>query len=76
MKITSPELRTFNDWSNDGFKILKGTKSAQRNAQGIPLFSAEQVTKTGCTYIGQGEDGDEEDFDPDLPGNPADYGCS
>lgn len=78
MKTKQLELRTFQDWSNAGYKILKGSKHVKRNANGIPLFSNEQVTYTRTSYHGQGEEGDESfgcDFDPDLPGNPDDFGC-
>ena len=35
--------RTFEEWSNLGFKIIKGSKGKRVN--GLVLFSDEQVTK-------------------------------
>jgi len=37
-------LRTFNDWSQDGYKIKKGAKHVARNEKGECLFSRAQVT--------------------------------
>ncbi len=69
------ELKTFREWSDSGYMILKGSKSVGRGPNGVPLFSSEQVTYTRTPDVGQDED-DETEFDPDLPGNPADYGDS
>lgn len=67
------ETKTFQEWSSMGYKILKGSKSVGRNASGVCLFSAEQVHKAFQPDMGEF---DEDEFDPDLPGNPADYGDS
>jgi hypothetical protein len=40
-----PSIRTFKDWSQDGYKIRKGSKSIGRNEKGECLFSRRQVTK-------------------------------
>jgi len=37
-------LRTFNSWSQDGYKIKKGSKHVARDSEGRPLFSEHQVT--------------------------------
>jgi len=36
--------RTFDDWSQDGYKIKKGSKSIGKNEKGEYLFSHAQVT--------------------------------
>lgn len=68
------ELKTFQDWSDSGYMIMKGSKSVGRGPNGVPLFSSEQVAYTRTDYVGQGEEGDDDEYDPDLPGNPEDYG--
>jgi hypothetical protein len=40
------ELRSFNEWSKSGYKILKGEKAIARMNDGTPLFSEDQVEKT------------------------------
>lgn len=68
------ELRTFDAWSTDGYMILKGSKHVKRNEWGECLFSSEQVQYVGnFAYC---DEDCEEEFDQDLPGNPADYGHS
>lgn len=37
--------RTFREWSDDGYKIIKGSKSIGRNENGECLFSDEQVIR-------------------------------
>jgi hypothetical protein len=37
-------LRTFDDWSSRGYKIIKGSKA--KWVDGVPMFSRSQVTKT------------------------------
>lgn len=71
-----PRLRTFKEWSNDGFAIIKGSKHVGRNEAGQCLFSEEQVKYSpGWSDCGE-QDDDWDEFDPDLPGNPHDYGHS
>lgn len=36
-------LKTFNQWSKEGFIIIKGSKSLCRNEYGQALFTDEQV---------------------------------
>ncbi len=67
------ELKTFNDWSDAGYKILKGSKSVGRNSAGVALFSSEQVMYVADDWLGDPDESDDE-YDPDLPGNPDDYG--
>lgn len=76
-----PELRTFQAWSDDGYKIVKGSKHVGRNADGVCLFSSDQVEKLPRrAHSGRGDPhahADEvvEAFGEDgLDGNPADYG--
>lgn len=38
-------MRTFNDWSQDGYKIKKGSKHIAKNSKGECLFGSHQVTK-------------------------------
>lgn len=66
------QLRSFAEWSNDGFKILKGSRHIKRDATGVPLFSSAQVEK--CFGIESIDEDFDEEYDPDLPGNPEDYG--
>ena len=35
--------RTFNEWSNAGYRIIKGSKSHSRNSDGVCLFHESQV---------------------------------
>lgn len=44
------EFKTFNEWSNTGYRILKGSKSIVRNSEGIPLFHKTQVTRKIKSY--------------------------
>lgn len=37
--------KTFDEWSDAGYKIKKGSKSASRNDRGIPTFTSDQVEK-------------------------------
>ena len=37
------DWRTFEEWSADGYRIVKGSKSQRRNEDGVPLFHLEQV---------------------------------
>lgn len=69
------ELRTFQDWSDDGYKIIKGSKAVSRNAAGVCVFSGAQVVKYSYPEIGE-EEYDEDEYDQDLPGNPNDFGHS
>lgn len=76
-----PELRTFQAWSDDGYKIIKGSKHVGRNADGVCLFSADQVEKLPRSRRAYSHDPDAEAdelveaFGEDgLDGNPADYG--
>ena len=38
--------RTFQAWSMDGYKIIKGSKAVGRSELGEPLFSPRQVVYT------------------------------
>ncbi len=68
------ELHTFNHWGKNGYMIIKGSKSVARNERGEALFSNEQVEYTGGNqWLGDSDETDDE-YDPDLPGNPDDYG--
>jgi hypothetical protein len=40
------EKRTYEDWNRIGFHVIKGQHAQERNAQGVPIFSAAQVAKT------------------------------
>ena len=68
------QLRTFQEWSDDGYKIIKGSKSVGRNADGVCVFNGTQVVKYSPPEVGE-QEYDEEEYDQDLPGNPNDYGC-
>jgi hypothetical protein len=39
------QIKTFDEWSRLGFKILKGSKSIGKNKDGLCLFSEKQVSK-------------------------------
>ena len=43
MKLIEEKLRTFNEWSNLSYKILKGSKAVSFNVNGEALFSLTQV---------------------------------
>jgi hypothetical protein len=65
------KLRTFQDWSNDGYKIIKGSKAVGRNSDGVCLFTADQVTKR---FISRAvSEGYNEDTDENCCGGPM-YG--
>ncbi len=68
-------LKTFQEWSDAGYKIFKGEKSVGRNKAGVCVFSGAQVVKYAPTPD-LNDEYDEEEFDQDMPGNPADYGDS
>lgn len=36
-------VKSFEDWSNLGYRIKKGAKHVQKNQAGIPMFSEDQV---------------------------------
>lgn len=58
------KTKTFNDWSKAGYKIIKGSKSESRNADGIPLFIEKQVIPAPRTaWQGYYNIGDEEQDD-------------
>ncbi len=49
--------RTFSDWQADGYRIIKGMKSAKRDEAGAPLFNEHQVTRrrsVGRSYFSGG----------------------
>jgi hypothetical protein len=46
------ELRTFNEWSQMGYKIIKGSKTRGKTLAGF-MFSREQVQYIGSRYRGQ-----------------------
>ena len=39
------ETRTFDNWSDDGYKIIKGSKAIGFNIHGLALFNESQVIK-------------------------------
>ena len=47
MIYSKMELMTFNEWSEKGFRIIKGSKSTHRNEDGVALFRGDQVVKIG-----------------------------
>ena len=69
--MTSPKIeqRTFADWSNRGYLIIKGSKSVGRNDRGECLFSSNQVTKKG--YFSDDEEESWEDYEG--PGGAMDF---
>ena len=71
----SEDLRTFHEWSKRGYMIEKGSKSIGININGVPLFSRDQVCYIASNNSYSGDDPADEEYDPDLPGNPEDYGC-
>lgn len=36
-------MRTFDEWTALGYRIKRGSKAVGRNAQGVPVFSEDQV---------------------------------
>ena len=38
---------SFQEWSDAGYKILKGSKSPHRDIMGVPQFTADQVVRAG-----------------------------
>lgn len=65
------EFHSFQEWKELGYVVVKGQKSQKRDKSGQCLFSNLQVTQ--LPYFSENEDSDE--FDPDLLGNPDEYGC-
>jgi hypothetical protein len=51
------EGRTFDDWKNDGYSVMRGETATGRNADGVPTFTYAQVTETGNF------DNDDSDYD-------------
>jgi len=65
------KYKTFSQWNEIGFHVVKGEKSHKRNKKGECLFSEKQVRQAEC-LIGVL---DYDDPCMDLfPGNPMDYG--
>lgn len=77
IRSSALKLRTFQEWSDDGYQILKGSKHVARNKDGVCLFSSEQVRLYSRSVPSEEDlgDWDYEDMQ-DMPGNPADYGDS
>lgn len=48
-------MKTFEDWSSEGYRIRKGEKAAARNEFGEPLFSDEQVWKVDQGKVDEAE---------------------
>lgn len=45
------KLRTFNEWRNEGFVVRKGEKAIGFNAEGIALFSIDQVKDVASDQV-------------------------
>lgn len=54
MSLSKPVFRTFQDWSKDGYHILKGSKATW--IEDVPMFSQEQVVKTNEHFVGEADD--------------------
>jgi hypothetical protein len=61
-------LKTFQEWSNAGYRIYKGAHHIARNEQNVPLFAESQVFIPSDSYT---------DFDREEDAELADlYGIS
>ena len=58
--------KTFEEWSNSGFKIKKGSKSIGRNSDGKCIFSSYQVELKPVMYGRYYGDGDYTDEDYEI----------
>ncbi len=80
LKPVKVSFDTFTGWSDRGYMIIKGSKSHSKDANGIPLFSNDQVKPRPKNYsfrnYGADEDWDglaycmsEEDLLGHFPGD-------
>ena len=67
------EVKTFEEWNVEGFRIKRGSKAIARTVDGVPLFSEDQVyvperriPRTGYGYTRRGYV-DFADYDYDDP---------
>lgn len=76
-------FHSFDYWSKNGYKIIKGSKSSCRNKDGRPLFSNKQITKIKTKIYDIYSDLDKDDYEPynpdyreddDLWISPLDFG--
>jgi hypothetical protein len=57
-----PKPKTYKEWNDEGYQVIKGMKSEARNEDGIATFTIDQVkVKPVRIYI------DEDDMDPFDP---------
>lgn len=59
------DYKTFNDWSTQGYKIIKGSKATW--IDGVAMFSPQQVVKRPPRRIYRNSWNSEEYADPDDP---------
>jgi hypothetical protein len=66
-KFNARVSHTFQDWSDAGYRINKGSKATGRDETGKATFKPSQVTLSGDIIIatyGTGDDRDRDDFPP------------
>lgn len=56
----APVLRSFHEWSDLGYLIIKGSRHCARREDGVPLFGVTQVVLKG---VGAPYDASDEDVD-------------
>lgn len=61
------ETHTFDEWKKLGYRIHKGAKSESRNAQGLALFTSQQVYLPAQSYSRSSRRAS----DPDWDSNPG-----
>ena len=65
------EEKTYEQWKAEGYHVLKGMKSRNKNSEGVALFTYMQVERNKSRYCyGNLED----DMDDNLEDDPY-YGC-
>ena len=49
IRLQEDDMKTFQEWSDSGYKILKGSKATW--VDGVPMFGEDQVVDTRMAYI-------------------------
>ena len=57
-------VKTFDEWSKEGYRILKGSKHVGRNEDGVPLFNRRQVRGPSDNY--DYEDSGDVEYDVEM----------
>lgn len=60
------EVFTFDEWKARGFHVNKGEKSTSRNADGVCVFTRQQVSENTKKYTLREYDNYDYEFDHDM----------